>query len=101
MAESHPNIVASVEQRVDAMQAALDARGLEPAQAVEELTHLAEEQWVPRNGARVVARAWTDPAFRQRLLADGRCRRGRAGARRCPSTTATSSCSRTRRRCRT
>jgi len=27
---------------------------------------------VPANGARMVARAWTDPAFRQRLLADGR-----------------------------
>ncbi len=27
---------------------------------------------MPQNGARVVARAWTDPAFRERLLADGR-----------------------------
>jgi nitrile hydratase subunit alpha len=25
----------------------------------------------PVNGARIVARAWTDPAFRERLLADG------------------------------
>lgn len=31
-----------------------------------------EEEWVPRNGARVVARAWTDPAFRRRLLDNGR-----------------------------
>jgi len=32
------------------------------------------EEWdgkVPENGAKVVARAWTDPAFKQRLLADG------------------------------
>jgi nitrile hydratase len=64
--------VASVEHRVDAIQDALAAHGLDTARAVEELTHLAEEQWVPRNGARVVAKAWTDPAFRQRLLANGR-----------------------------
>jgi nitrile hydratase subunit alpha len=63
---------ASVERRVDAIQAALDERGLKASEAVEELTHLAEEQWVPQNGARVVAKAWVDPAFRKRLLADGR-----------------------------
>jgi nitrile hydratase len=64
--------VASVEKRLDAIQGALDELGLDPGKAIEEFTHLAEEQWVPRNGARVVARAWTDPAFRTRLLANGR-----------------------------
>jgi nitrile hydratase subunit alpha len=63
---------ASMEQRVNAIQAAFDARGFKATEAVEELAHLAQEQWVPRNGARVVARAWVDPAFRERLLADGR-----------------------------
>jgi nitrile hydratase len=63
---------ATMEQRVDALQAALDARGMNATQAVAELGHLAVEQWVPQNGARVVAKAWTDPAFRARLLADGR-----------------------------
>jgi len=63
---------ASVEQRVDAIQAALDERGMKATEAVEELTHLAQEAWVPQNGARVVAKAWIDPAFRQRLLANGR-----------------------------
>lgn len=62
---------ATPEQRVEAIQAALDARGMDVSQVVEELDHLAQEQWVPRNGARVVAKAWTDPAFRARLLADG------------------------------
>ena len=61
-----------MEQRVDAVQAALDARGMKATEAVAELSHLAIEQWVPQNGARVVARAWTDPAFRARLIADGR-----------------------------
>jgi nitrile hydratase subunit alpha len=64
--------LASLERRVDAIQGAFDERGMNPAEAVEKFTHLAEEQWVPRNGARVVARAWTDPAFRRRLLANGR-----------------------------
>ncbi|MFL6663621.1 MAG: nitrile hydratase subunit alpha [Rhizobacter sp.] len=63
---------ASIEQRVSAIQAALDDRGLNASEAVDELDHLAQEQWVPQNGARVVARAWVVPAFRERLLADGR-----------------------------
>jgi nitrile hydratase len=63
---------ATVEQRVDAIQSALDARGLDASQAVDELSHLAQEQWIPQSGARVVARAWTDPAFRARLLANGK-----------------------------
>jgi len=63
---------ASVEQRVDAIQAALDARGMNATDAVEELSNLAQEEWVPKNGARVVARAWVDSAFRARLLANGR-----------------------------
>jgi nitrile hydratase len=63
---------APIEQRVDAMQAALEANGLEAAEGVEELAHKAQEEWVPQNGARVVARAWVDPEFRKRLLANGR-----------------------------
>ncbi len=63
---------ASMQQRIDAIQSALDDRGLMATPAVEELDHVAQEQWVPQNGARVVARAWVDPAFRARLLADGR-----------------------------
>jgi nitrile hydratase len=63
---------APVERRVDAIQQALDERGLKATEAVEELRELAEEQWIPQNGARVVARAWVDPAFRERLLANGR-----------------------------
>mgnify|MGYP003694335743 CR=1 FL=1 len=63
---------ASVEQRVDAIQAAFDERGMKAGEFIDEFKHLAEEQWVPENGARVVAKAWTDPAFRQRLLANGR-----------------------------
>lgn len=64
---------APVEQRVDAIQAALREQGLAvDDDAIAELEHLAREQWIPQNGARVVARAWVDPAFRRRLLANGR-----------------------------
>ena len=63
---------ASVEDRAAAVERALDARGWEPSNFVEEQGRLIDEQWLPANGARVVARAWTDPAFRQRLLSNGR-----------------------------
>ena len=63
---------ATLEQRVDAIQAAFEAKGFEVAAGVQELSHLAQEEWLPRNGARVVAKAWVDAAFRTRLLADGR-----------------------------
>src|SRR4029077_18131241 len=63
---------ASVEQRVDAIQSVLEERSPKVVKDLEELRHLAEEQWIPQNGARVVAKAWTDPAFCERLLANGR-----------------------------
>ena len=72
---SHPGIapssIASVEQRMQAIEAALTERGFD-SKVIADLEHLATEEWLPKNGARVVARAWSDPAFRQRLLANGR-----------------------------
>ncbi|HEY5324588.1 MAG TPA: nitrile hydratase subunit alpha [Caldimonas sp.] len=66
----HPT--APVERRAAAIEAALEAQGLKPGEFVLEATRKVEQEWLPANGARLVARAWTDPAFRQRLLADGR-----------------------------
>lgn len=63
---------ATIERRVDAIQSVLEERDPNAGAMLGELDHLAQEEWVPRNGARVVARAWTDGAFRGRLLADGR-----------------------------
>ncbi|MFN0163811.1 MAG: nitrile hydratase subunit alpha [Burkholderiales bacterium] len=68
---SSPSGVAPVERRVAAIEAALTERGFD-ANLVAELEHKATEEWLPRNGARVIARAWSDPAFRARLLANGR-----------------------------
>ncbi len=69
---SAPAQIAAIEQRVAAIESVLDERGLTANNVVAELEHLAQEEWLPQNGARVVARAWTDPDFRARLLADGR-----------------------------
>ena len=63
---------APVERRAAALEAAFEARGMKAADFIDEHTRRVDEEWLPRNGARVVARAWTDPAFRQRLLANGR-----------------------------
>ncbi len=74
MTEAHHAAVAcaTVELRVDAIQALLEERGMKPAEFIEQAKQLVEEQWLPRNGARVVAKAWTDAAFRERLFANGR-----------------------------
>ena len=63
---------ASIEERVDAIQSLMQERGMEPAAFIDEFEQIVEERWVAENGARVVAKAWTDPAFKQRLLANGK-----------------------------
>jgi nitrile hydratase len=63
--------VASVEQRAAAIEALLEERGVASDEFVVQAMRMAEQKWVPQNGARVVAKAWTDAAFRRRLLADG------------------------------
>ena len=64
--------VAPIERRVDAVRAALEAHGAVRDELIVEATRNADDRWVPENGARIVARAWTDPAYRARLLANGR-----------------------------
>ncbi len=70
--EQRETRTATVEQRVDTIQEVLRERGLPVDDGVAELSRLAQQDWLPRNGARVVARAWVDADFRRRLLADGR-----------------------------
>ena len=69
---SQQHAVAPIGRRVDAVESVLADQGLRPAEFVVEATKTAEERWVPENGARVVAKAWTDPEFRRRLLANGK-----------------------------
>lgn len=67
-----PSISASepapLERRAFALRDALVDRELVEAGEAEALAHRALEELSPANGARVVARAWVDPDFRQRLL---------------------------------
>jgi nitrile hydratase len=67
----HPAPASPVEQRVAALEALLTERGLVPAGFIEEITRRYESEIGPMNGAKVVARAWVDPQYKQRLLADG------------------------------
>jgi nitrile hydratase len=56
--------------RVKALESLLVEKGLVDPAALDELIDTFENKIGPRNGARVVARAWVDPAYKQRLLAD-------------------------------
>ena len=62
---------APIEQRVAALQDALIEKGHFHADYMGEVNDWFEHEASPMSGAKVVARAWTDPAYRQRLLADG------------------------------
>jgi len=66
-----PSSIASIEQRLDSIQIVLEQHGMEPEKFIDTFHDLAKEHWVPANGARLVARAWTDPDFKQRLLENG------------------------------
>ena len=66
----HPAPVSPVERRVAALEALLTERGLVPEGFIEETIRRYESEIGPMNGAKVVARAWTDPSYKQRLLAD-------------------------------
>ena len=66
-----PEAPAPPAARADALARALREKGLAPEHALQKIAAHAAEAWSPRNGARVVARAWVDPDYRRRLLADG------------------------------
>lgn len=57
--------------RAEALESLLIERRLLDAAAVDHVIATYNDRVGPMNGARVVARAWTDPAFKARLLADG------------------------------
>jgi nitrile hydratase len=56
--------------RVKALESLLVEKGLVDRAALDALVDAYEHKIGPRNGARVVARAWSDPAYKQRLLSD-------------------------------
>ena len=56
--------------RVKALESILIEKGVMTTAAVDRLVEIYENEVGPQLGAKVVARAWTDPEFKQRLLAD-------------------------------
>ena len=57
--------------RAEALEAILIEKGLVEPAAIDATLDFFENQLGPMHGARVVAKAWSDPAFKERLLADG------------------------------
>lgn len=69
MAEHHPDAPAAV--RVRELEERVLAAGLATDAEIDAVLARLYQSASPVNGARIVARAWADPAYRERLLADG------------------------------
>jgi nitrile hydratase len=57
--------------RTEALEALLTEKGLIATDAVDAVVEVFQNQVGPQNGARMVARAWVDPGYRERMLANG------------------------------
>ena len=67
--DDHPASQQSI--RAEAIESLLIDKGLISEAAVDEVIVQFNERVGPMNGARIVAKAWKDPDFKSRLLADG------------------------------
>jgi nitrile hydratase subunit alpha len=70
MDHDHQELPSDPALRVMALESLLVEKGLVDPAALDELIDTYERKIGPRNGARVVARAWVDPEYKKRLLAD-------------------------------
>ena len=66
----HSTVPSDMTLRVKALESLLVEKGIVDSKALDVLVDTYENKLGPHIGARIVARAWSDPAFRQRLLAD-------------------------------
>ena len=71
MSHSHSHGHDDVAVRAAALEALLVEKGLISTDAIDAVVDLYENDVGPQNGARVVARAWVDDAYRERLRANG------------------------------
>jgi nitrile hydratase len=69
-AHDHQDVPSDMALRVKSLESLLVEKGLVDPAALDALVDTFEHKVGPRNGARVVAKAWTDPAYKRRLLAD-------------------------------
>ncbi len=67
----HTEPPSEIALRVKALESLLTEKGLIDTAALDELVDTYENKIGPRNGAMVVAKAWADPAYKERLLANG------------------------------
>ena len=70
-AHEHQAVPSDPALRVKALESLMVAQGLVDRAALDALIETYEHKVGPHIGARVVARAWSDPDYKQRLLADG------------------------------
>jgi nitrile hydratase len=66
----HNAPLSDIALRVKALESLLTEKGLVDQAALDAIVETYERKIGPRNGARVVAKAWTDPAYKARLLVD-------------------------------
>ena len=66
----HQDVPSDPTLRVKALESLLVEKGLVDPAALDALIDTYERKVGPRNGAQVVAKAWVDPAYKKRLLAD-------------------------------
>ena len=71
-AESHTTPPPEIQLRIKALESLLIEMGVIRPETMDAIVDFYERQVGPRNGARIVARAWTDAAFKQRLITDPR-----------------------------
>lgn len=67
---AHQAVPSDLALRVKSLESLLVEKGLVDPAALDAIVDTYEHKVGPRNGASVVARAWADPAFKKRLLAD-------------------------------
>ena len=67
---AHQAVPSDLTLRVKSLESLLVDKGLVDRSALDALIDTYEHKVGPRNGARVVARAWVDPTYKQRLLTD-------------------------------
>jgi nitrile hydratase len=72
MGKNHPSVDPYVVSRVRALESLLLEKGILAPDAVDRVVQRYESDTGPMIGARAVARAWTDPAYRRLLLEDSR-----------------------------
>jgi len=70
MSGNHDAAESGPAARVKALEQLLTKKGLVDSETIDKLADTYERKVGPRNGARIVARAWTDAAYKKRLLAN-------------------------------